>query len=76
MGDAPPLSRMEKDIVEKYELNVEELKRKIGVKRLRHKEIASRVLIHKTRLPCVSIHGFEMTGMDPDSKNPALVPYR
>lgn len=68
------MSLEEEKYCKEFPFDVEKLKEKVGTKRLKHKEKNTRLLIHKTRLPSISVHNFDMLVTSDDNHILALVP--
>lgn len=66
----------EQEVINNMNINIEDLKKKIGVRKLKHKGIESRIVIHNSRLPSVSIHSFETKTDHSDPHNLAIIPCR
>ncbi|XP_043280134.1 cytosolic non-specific dipeptidase-like [Venturia canescens] len=76
MKDVVGPSMQEEEAIKNMNVNTEDLKRKIGVRKLRHKGIESRIVIHNSRLPSVSIHSFETKTNHTDPHNFTMIPCR
>jgi hypothetical protein len=62
---------------EKYfanQVSVESLKQDIGVKHLNHKDIPSRIFMHKAHLPSFTINSFNVVSDSADKEDYASIP--
>ncbi|XP_033214200.1 cytosolic non-specific dipeptidase-like isoform X2 [Belonocnema kinseyi] len=76
MNDLASLLPKEKIFCNEIPFDVKKLKEEIGTQRLKHKEKNSRLVMHKTRLPSISVHNFDMKLDCLEKPNLARVPNR
>lgn len=75
LKEVETLSLEEENYCKEFPFDVEKLKEKVGTKRLKHKEKNTRLLIHKTRLPSISVHNFDIMHINcDDNHNLPLAP--
>lgn len=57
--DVAPLRENEVETIQNISFNVDAYRRDIGCQKLAHKEDKTKLLMHRFRYPCLSIHGIE-----------------
>ncbi|KAF5278144.1 hypothetical protein FQR65_LT03660 [Abscondita terminalis] len=63
-----PLADNEEDLYKDISFDVEDYRRSIGCKKLLHNENKVKLLMHRWRYPCLSIHGIEGAFNEPGCK--------
>ncbi|XP_024938750.1 cytosolic non-specific dipeptidase-like isoform X2 [Cephus cinctus] len=74
LRDVQDISHREESIIRDIPFDVAKIKQKLGTTHLRHKEKPIRVIMHKTKLPSVSFHGFKMEFESVNKRSHAVVP--
>ncbi|XP_044734561.1 cytosolic non-specific dipeptidase isoform X1 [Chrysoperla carnea] len=67
-NEVAPLIENETDIYDKIHFSVDEFRSDVGADKLLHSEDKVKLLMHRWRHPCLSIHGIEGAFSDPGSK--------
>ncbi|XP_046743336.1 cys-Gly metallodipeptidase DUG1-like [Diprion similis] len=67
LKDVAPISIQEKKLCKEIAFDLKKIKIRTGVNRLQHKEDNIRLIMHKTRLPSITVHSFDHE-LDPDDK--------
>jgi len=66
--EVAPLTATEKDLYSKVHFDVEEYRKNVGTKQLPHNSVKEELLMHRWRIPALSIHGIEGAFSDPGQK--------
>lgn len=67
LKDVAPISIREEKLCKEIKFDLEKMKKRTGAKWLQHKEEDIRLIIHKTRLPSITVHSFDHE-LDPEDK--------
>ncbi|XP_057663218.1 cytosolic non-specific dipeptidase isoform X1 [Diorhabda carinulata] len=67
-NEVAPVSSTEDEIYKKIEFDVNEYRSDVGTDRLLHNEVKEKILMHRWRYPCLSLHGIEGAFSEAGSK--------
>ncbi|XP_046592922.1 cys-Gly metallodipeptidase DUG1-like [Neodiprion lecontei] len=67
MKDVAPIAIKEQKLCKEIALDLKKIKMRTGANRLLHKEDDIRLIMHKTRLPSITVHSFDHE-LDPNDK--------
>lgn len=74
MKDIKPMTETDEKQCRKQFCPIESLKREAGVTFLNHKEKPSRIVMHKTRLPNLTVNAFHIKAASADKDDCASIP--